>query len=41
MTYAGAKELMRNTAEVQKIVDIEDAEEVLDVPTKYLGDTKK
>lgn len=28
MMYAGAKELMRNTSEVQRILDVEDAEEM-------------
>lgn len=32
--YAGAKELMRNTAEVGKIFDIESAEDLEDIPKK-------
>ncbi|KAI2607477.1 glia maturation factor beta [Hypoxylon fragiforme] len=34
MMYAGAKELMRNTAEVGKIFDIESAEDLEDIPKK-------
>jgi hypothetical protein len=34
MLYAGAKELFRNTSEVGKIVDIESAEDLEDVPKK-------
>ncbi|GAB1316718.1 hypothetical protein MFIFM68171_06928 [Madurella fahalii] len=34
MLYAGAKELMRNTSEVTKIIDLESAEELEEVPTK-------
>ncbi|KAK0701660.1 hypothetical protein B0T26DRAFT_744715 [Lasiosphaeria miniovina] len=33
MLYAGAKELMRNTSEVTKIVDLESAEDLEEVPT--------
>ncbi|KAK3390841.1 hypothetical protein B0H63DRAFT_466593 [Podospora didyma] len=36
MLYAGAKELMRNTSEVTKIIDIESAEGLDDIP-KTLG----
>lgn len=36
MMYAGAKELMRNTAEVGKVIDIEDVEELEELP-KTLG----
>lgn len=36
MMYAGAKELMRNTAEVGKVIDIESAEDLEDLP-KTLG----
>ncbi|KAI1141957.1 glia maturation factor beta [Hypoxylon sp. FL0543] len=36
MMYAGAKELMRNTAEVGKVIDIESAEDLEDIP-KRLG----
>ncbi|KAK0637162.1 hypothetical protein B0T17DRAFT_100424 [Bombardia bombarda] len=32
MLYAGAKELMRNTSEVTKIIDIESAEELEEIP---------
>jgi hypothetical protein len=31
MLYAGAKELMRNTAEVNRIIEISEAEEVEDI----------
>ncbi|KAH6659127.1 hypothetical protein BKA67DRAFT_6552 [Truncatella angustata] len=38
MTYAGAKELMRNTAEVGKVIEIETVEDLEDIPEK-LGST--
>ncbi|RYO94749.1 hypothetical protein DL766_000012 [Monosporascus sp. MC13-8B] len=38
MMYAGAKELMRNTVEVGKVIDLESAEELEDIPKK-LGDS--
>ena len=34
MLYAGAKELMRNTAEVGKILEIESAEDLEELPEK-------
>ncbi|KAG7286975.1 hypothetical protein NEMBOFW57_006475 [Staphylotrichum longicolle] len=34
MLYAGAKELMRNTSEVTRIIDLESAEELEEVPEK-------
>ena len=34
MLYAGAKELMRNTSEVTKILDIESAEDLEEIPSK-------
>ncbi|KAF4957756.1 hypothetical protein FGADI_2888 [Fusarium gaditjirri] len=34
MLYAGAKELMRNTAEVGRIIDIESAEDLEEIPDK-------
>ena len=34
MLYAGAKELMRNTSEVGKVVDIESAEDLEEIPKK-------
>lgn len=34
MLYAGAKELMRNTAEVNKIIEIESAEDLDDIEDK-------
>ncbi|KAI0871577.1 glia maturation factor beta [Hypoxylon argillaceum] len=36
MMYAGAKELMRNTSEVGKVLDIESADDLGDIP-KQLG----
>lgn len=36
MMYAGAKELMRNTAEVGKVIDIESVEDLEELP-KILG----
>ncbi|KAI1470329.1 uncharacterized protein F4812DRAFT_456335 [Daldinia caldariorum] len=34
MMYAGAKELMRNTAEVGKVIDVESPEDLEDIPNK-------
>jgi len=34
MLYAGAKELMRNTAEVGKVLEIDSAEDLEEIPTK-------
>jgi hypothetical protein len=34
MLYASAKELMRNTSEVTRIIDLESAEELEEVPGK-------
>ncbi|EFX02907.1 gmf family protein [Grosmannia clavigera kw1407] len=34
MLYAGAKELMRNTSEVGKVIDIESAEDLEELPHK-------
>lgn len=34
MLYAGAKELMRNTSEVGRVIDIESAEELEDIPKR-------
>jgi hypothetical protein len=34
MLYAGAKELMRNTSEVTRILDLESAEELEEIPDK-------
>lgn len=36
MLYAGAKELMRNTAEVGKVIEIDSADDLEDIP-KQLG----
>ncbi|TLD38207.1 glia maturation factor beta [Venturia nashicola] len=38
MLYAGAKELMRNTAEVNKIIEITEAEDLEDIEEKLKGD---
>ena len=38
MMYAGAKELMRNTAEVGRVIDIESAEDLEEIPTKLSAD---
>jgi hypothetical protein len=38
MLYAGAKELMRNTAEVNRIIEIDSAEEVEAIEEKLKGD---
>jgi len=34
MLYAGAKELMRNTAEVGKILELDSAEDLEEIPQK-------
>ncbi|KAI0431029.1 glia maturation factor beta [Xylaria sp. FL1042] len=34
MMYAGAKELLRNTSEVGKVIDIESAEDLEEIPTR-------
>lgn len=34
MMYAGAKELMRNTAEVGRVFDLESAEDLEEIPDK-------
>lgn len=34
MLYAGAKELMRNTSEVGRVIDVESAEDLDEVPAK-------
>lgn len=34
MLYAGAKELMRNTSEVGRIIDLETAEDLEEIPGK-------
>jgi len=38
MLYAGAKELMRNTAEVGKVIEIDSVEELEELPTKLGGE---
>ena len=37
MLYAGAKELMRNTAEVGKVIEMDSAEELEEIPEKLGG----
>ncbi|KAK4040753.1 hypothetical protein C8A01DRAFT_35223 [Parachaetomium inaequale] len=37
MLYAGAKELMRNTSEVTRILDLESAEELEEIPEKLVA----
>lgn len=34
MLYAGAKELMRNTSEVTRIIDLESVDDLKEVPAK-------
>jgi hypothetical protein len=34
MLYAGAKELMRNTAEVGKVIEIDSVDDLEDLPEK-------
>ncbi|KAF4846431.1 Actin-depolymerizing factor gmf1 [Colletotrichum siamense] len=34
MLYAGAKELMRNTSEVGRVIDIQEAEDLEEIPSK-------
>lgn len=38
MLYAGAKELMRNTAEVGKVVEIDSADDLEDISQKLGGE---
>lgn len=38
MLYAGAKELMRNTAEVGKVMEIESADDLEDLPKRLGGE---
>lgn len=39
MLYAGAKELMRNTSEVGRIIEIDTAEDLEDIESKLKGDS--
>lgn len=39
MLYAGAKELMRNTAEVGRIIEIDSPEDLEDIEAKLKGDS--
>ena len=38
MSYAGAVELMRNTAEVNRVVEIQDSSELGDIEKKLGGE---
>lgn len=38
MSYAGAVELMRSTAEVNRVIEIEAAEELEDIEKKLAGE---
>lgn len=37
MTYAGAVELMRNTAEVNRVIEVESEEDVTSIASKLGG----
>jgi hypothetical protein len=39
MLYAGAKELMRNTAEVGKVIEIESAEDLEEIEARLGGES--
>lgn len=38
MLYAGAKELMRNTAEVGRIIEIDNSEDLAEIEDKLKGE---
>ncbi|EXJ78820.1 hypothetical protein A1O1_09222 [Capronia coronata CBS 617.96] len=38
MSYAGAVELMRNTAEVNRVIEIQDADDLQEIETKLKGE---
>lgn len=38
MLYAGAKELMRNTAEVGRIIELDSADDLLEIEAKLKGE---
>lgn len=38
MSYAGAVELMRSQAEVNKVIEIQSAEDVEDIEKKLMGE---
>ena len=38
MLYAGAKELMRNTAEVGRIIEIDSSEDLAEIEDKLKGE---
>lgn len=37
MTYAGAVELMRNTAEVNRVIEVQDEDDILSIESKLQG----
>ena len=39
MLYASAKELLRNTAEVGRVIEVESAEELEEIEEKLKGET--
>lgn len=39
MLYAGAKELMRNTAEVNRIIEIDSADDLEEIEKKLKGES--
>lgn len=38
MSYAGAVELMRNTAEVNRVIEIQDADDLQEIESKLKGE---
>ena len=38
MSYAGAVELMRSTAEVNRVIEIADSEDLMDIEKKLKGE---
>jgi hypothetical protein len=38
MSYAGAVELMRSTAEVNRVIEIQDSSELEDIEKKFEGE---
>jgi hypothetical protein len=37
MMYAGAVELMRNTAEVNRVIEVEEEEDIISIESKLKG----
>jgi hypothetical protein len=37
MTYAGAVELMRNMAEVNRVIEVQDEDDILSIESKLQG----